>query len=130
MQLYKLKYKDERLGHVLTGDLSIVENNNLRKLLTKGPKHREPKSINFDKARQCIVSGLQICVDKWCLGKGLPPHILSDWRNTVLKLVDSKISNLKNTHKFHNTKEVLKGEEVKLCLANLHSNFVVTPIRY
>ena len=122
------KYKDERLGHVLTGDLSIVENNNLRKLLTKGPKHREPKSINFDKARQCIVSGLQICVDKWCLGKGLPPHILSDWRNTVLKLVDSKISDLRNTLKIHKTKEVLKDEQVKVCLANLHSNFVVTPI--
>ena len=122
------EFKDERLGHILTGNLSIVKNNALRKLLTKGPKYREPRNINFQKARDNIVSGLQDCIDKWCHKKGLPPHVLSDWRNTVLELVDKRILILKNTLKHQHTREVLKDEEVKSCLADLHSKFVITPI--
>ena len=55
-------------GHVVSGDLSIVQNDKLRDLLRKGPKFREPVSFswhqNFDiimdaceaYARQCSTS--------------------------------------------------------------------------
>lgn len=31
--------------HIITGDLRVVENARLRKLLTKGPNYREPKIL-------------------------------------------------------------------------------------
>ena len=34
-------------GHIITGDLSIVSSDTLRGLLTKGPKYRPPRSINW-----------------------------------------------------------------------------------
>ena len=34
-------------GHVITGDLNIVNNPSVRNLLSKGPKYREPKSLNW-----------------------------------------------------------------------------------
>ena len=34
-------------GHVITGDLNIVNNTSLRNVLSKGPKYREPKFINW-----------------------------------------------------------------------------------
>ena len=71
-------YKHKDLGHILTGDLSIVENNSLRKILSKGPKYREPKPLNFGKAREHIVTGLDNCISKWCNKKGLPIDILKD----------------------------------------------------
>ena len=40
-------FTDPNHGHIVTGDISIVQNNKLRKLLCKGPKYREPVSINF-----------------------------------------------------------------------------------
>ena len=55
-------YKHKDLGHILTGDLSIVENNSLRKILSKRPKYREPKPSNFVKAREHIVTGLDNCI--------------------------------------------------------------------
>ena len=33
--------------NIVTGDIRIVQNNKLRKLLCKCPKYREPVSINF-----------------------------------------------------------------------------------
>ena len=44
--------------HIVTGDLLIVENSKLRKLLGKGPNYREPPTINFDKCLQAITSAL------------------------------------------------------------------------
>ena len=36
-------------GHIVTGDLSIVQNDKLRDLLRKGPKFREPVSFSWHK---------------------------------------------------------------------------------
>ena len=33
--------------HIITGDQSIIDNGNIRKILAKGPKYREPQSINW-----------------------------------------------------------------------------------
>ena len=40
-------FTDPNHGHIVTGDIPIVQNNKLRKLLCKGSKYREPVSINF-----------------------------------------------------------------------------------
>ena len=34
-------------GHVITGDLKIINNTSLREVIAKGPKYRESKSINW-----------------------------------------------------------------------------------
>ena len=36
---------DPQHGHIITGNLQIIQNNKLRKLLTKGPNYREAKAI-------------------------------------------------------------------------------------
>ena len=56
---------DQHHGHIVTGDLRIVTNGKLRKLLTKGPKYREPKSLDFSKAKEHIMSGLKTCISEW-----------------------------------------------------------------
>ena len=40
------KYKDPQLGHVVTGDISIVKNRKLRNLLNKGLNYREPENLS------------------------------------------------------------------------------------
>ena len=54
--------RDHYHGHVITGKLGIVENNHLRKLFRKGQKYREPKKIDFIKAKSCILVGLEDCI--------------------------------------------------------------------
>ena len=40
------KFCYEPHGHVITGDLMVIENVKLRELVAKGPKYREPNKIN------------------------------------------------------------------------------------
>ena len=57
-------FVDTHHRHIVTGNLKIIRNNKLRKLLTKGPKYRECNNINWDKARDCIYSGIQDYIAK------------------------------------------------------------------
>ena len=39
-------------GHIITGDLAIVNNKKLRNLFEKGAKYREPKTFDWKKVRE------------------------------------------------------------------------------
>ena len=41
------KYIDSHHKHILTGDLGIIQNNKISKLISKEPKYREPTEIDF-----------------------------------------------------------------------------------
>ena len=56
---------DNHHGHIITGDLKVVTDSKLRNLLSKGPSHREPVTLNFDKAKEEILSGIKLLVTKW-----------------------------------------------------------------
>ena len=46
-------FVDSHHNHVVSGDLRIVKKSKLRKLLTRGPKYREPTPLDWVKARDC-----------------------------------------------------------------------------
>ena len=45
--------------HVMTGDLNIVENISLRNVFAKGPKFREPQSINWKFIFKILMNSVQ-----------------------------------------------------------------------
>ena len=52
-------FANRHYKHIVTGDLRIIiRNNALRKLFIKGPKCREIRPINLEKAKCCILEGL------------------------------------------------------------------------
>ena len=48
------KFCDPNHGHLVTGDLNFVTNDELRLLLTKGPTYREANDVDWKKAFHCI----------------------------------------------------------------------------
>ena len=46
-QCKESKFCYEPHGHVITGDLGVIENARLRELVAKGPKYREPNRVNW-----------------------------------------------------------------------------------
>ena len=42
------QFCDTNHKHIVTGDLSIISNNKLRKLFSKGPNYRENVTINYN----------------------------------------------------------------------------------
>ena len=119
-------YCDPQHGHIITGNLQIIQNNKLRKLLTKGPNYREAKAINWDKSREKIVEGLEECVT--FLQNRTNNTDYTEWKNLVLQKVDQKINQLRTRIRVQRTKQVLREPEVIEYIEELHKNFVVVPI--
>ena len=57
-QKYSVDFVNPERQHVFTGNLKIVKNNKLRKLLSKGPKYREPVEIKWEEAKGVVEDGL------------------------------------------------------------------------
>ena len=41
-------------GHIITGDLCLIKNENLTKIFNKGPNFREPQSLNYSRCKKEI----------------------------------------------------------------------------
>ena len=121
-------YKDSEHGHIVTGDLRIVRNNKLRKLITKGPKYREPSSISWDKAKSSIIDGLNETVEHLSNKYGLNKVQFSEWKNEILTCIDYQINKYKRKVNHQKPKSILNDITVKEALENLQHNFVVVPI--
>ena len=121
-------FSDPQHGHIITGDLRIVENGKLRKLLTKGPNYREPKTLNFKIAFVKIKSAINECIEKISVKTGHPKEVFNSWKNKVLEKVKQKIDILKRKKKSFKTKQVLQDADVKAHLEELHNRFVIVPI--
>lgn len=110
------------------GDLRIVSNEKLRKLLSKCPNYREPKTLNYRKCKQSIESSITSSIDKFAeVYKVSTPEFLS-WKTKILELVEKRIKVLKSKRVPSTTKPSLQDEEVQSALSDLHKNFVVVPI--
>mgnify|MGYP001792462320 CR=1 FL=1 len=115
-------------GHIVTGDLRIVQNGKLRKLLIKGPKYREPSTIDFLKAKDSIVNGVNEFIssasDKYKIHK----REFSHWKQTLLAKVDEKISVLKSRFKIRHLYKTLLDVKSQEYLHKLQEDFVLVPI--
>ena len=75
--------------------LRIVQDK-LRKLLCKGPKYREPVSINFSKCKTEVKNSLTNFFSDWCNKKGVPVKYFTQWMSVVMEKVNKKkLKNLK-----------------------------------
>ena len=122
------EFVDHSHGHVLTGDLRIIENIHLRELIQKGPNYREPRPINWKRCRDTIKTGLDECSERMLSGKDIQSEQMAPWKNEILRKVDDKIRSLKSRIHPKKTKQILKRPDVVEYLDKLHKKFVLVPI--
>ena len=121
-------FVDKDHGHIVTGDLRIIKNRHLRKLISKGPNYREPRNLNWNKCREVIKNGLDSYIHSVFVKHKVDNADMVPWRDSVLNMVDAKLSSLKHKIKFHKVKPTLNRPEVVEYLNKLHSEFVLVPI--
>ena len=83
-------FTDPNHGHIVTGDIRIVQNSKLRKLLCKGPKCREPVSINVSNCKTEIKNNLTKFLSDWCNKKGVHVKCFTQWITIVMEKVNKK----------------------------------------
>ena len=121
-------FSDPHHGHIVTGDLRIIENAKLRKLFSKGPNYRENKTVNYGKCLKEITVALEACVSSLAVKYQLETSTFDSWKALILGKVAEKIHKLKVSRKPQQTKPILKDENVIQYLKDLHSRYVIVPI--
>ena len=122
------EFKDPDHGHIITGDLRIVQNNKLRKLLSKGPKYREPVSINWNNCKTELKKAVLNCIKQWSCREGINESVFTEWLNNIIVEIDSKIDELKQRIHPKIICPVLNITEVNTYLIDLQDEYVMVPI--
>ena len=97
------RFCDPHRKHIITGDLRSIDNAILRKLMTKGPNYREPRTLNFNKAVDSINSAIDSYIEDISSKTNLPKESFSTGKEELLSKVKTKIKKLKN-QELHNIK--------------------------
>ena len=113
-------------GHVITGDLSIIPNSNLRDMIAKGPKYREPRKIDWDKNLTLSCEAVDQYALQWAKRETVEFSVLSSWKEVAKGQIEERISKLKQNFK-QPTVKVLQNADVKARLADIHDKYVFLP---
>ena len=89
------KFCYEPHGHVITGDLMVIENVQLGELVAKGPKYREPNKINWQSTETMISNSIDLYAEQWSKREQVDLKYLAEWKDQVKELVVERISSLK-----------------------------------
>ena len=124
-------YKDDVHNHVITGDLTIIKDNQLRNLIKKGPKYRLPQRIDWVKDRNEIEELIDTYALRWidkekktAQNISINRGCLELWKRSVMDQVDRKIEIGKL--RFKKTWSVKIEGNVRRELEELKHKFVIT----
>ena len=122
-------FVDENHGHVLMGDLRIITNSKLRKLVSKGTSFHEAMSTNWSKCKREIEIDLDSSKERIVsTNPKITMEEFVNWKRKIPQEVDNKIISLKHQIKVHKTNPVLKQDAVIEHLNELHEKHVLVPI--
>ena len=82
----------------------------------------------IEKAKRCILEGLDNCISSWCFKNGVDRSSFLECTSNVKIKIDEKMSHLTNKLYTNKHKDYLSSSDVKNALDNMHKNFVVVPI--
>jgi hypothetical protein len=77
--------------HVITGDLKIINNTSLQDVFTKGPKYREPQSINWKHNFRMLMDSVEDYARQWAKREKEDLDTLSEWVKSVRSLIQIRI---------------------------------------
>ena len=125
-QCKESKFCYEPHGHVITGDLRVIENTRLRELVAEGLKYREPNRVNWKATETMFLESIDLCAKNWSKREQVDLKYLSELKDHLKELFTDCISNLKGHFKSPKCK-VLDQPDVKDTLHNLQTNYVLVP---
>ena len=122
-------FKDEYHGHVITGNLDIVQNRKLRILFSKGTNYREPKTINWRNNKKEILNSLSNYINTQCEKSGMPIAIFSEWKSRIIEAINEKINTLERRFPHYRpSRSVFANEMATQELDRLQEKYVISVV--
>ena len=119
-------YVYREYDHVLTGDLNIVEDVELRSLMKKGTKFRIARFLPWKKVVDTLHKALCEHVKKISKRYRIAVQSFDAWLTGIMSLIDQRISRLKKNYNRFNAKWSFKT--LKNSIDSLHDKFVITQV--
>ena len=118
------------LEHVVTGDLSIVVEKELREILSYGCKYRVPINLTSQQVRDDISEDIDSFI-KIKSRKYFHKHTaFTAWRDRVMEIVDKRIKffNKHHPHIFQEQENILEKVSVKKELKRLQKKYIICSV--
>ena len=119
-------FRYEPHGHVITGDLRIVKNRKLRRLLEKGPKDREQNTVDWNLNKKILTKAVDDYIKNWSKRKGCHVSALEEWSETVKLIIQNRINNLQRRN-FRPCHKPLEDRHVMAHLKEQQEKYVLVP---
>ena len=117
------------VGHVITGDLSIIRDAKLRSLIEKGPSYREQNQVNWSITERLCKEAVAKYKRKWARKEKVDIRVLNEWECKVNECVKNRIALLKRKHINRRKSHILRNRRHSRSLEELHGMFYYQPIR-
>ena len=114
---------DNHFKHVITGDLSLIKDDKLRTLLSKGLNYRDQAPPSTDLAFKAAKKAINDYCSKMSERYKKPIEMFAEWKALILELVKRQLEICKPFP--YNT--TLSDENVKHELDILHDKYVLVP---
>ena len=114
---------DEHHGHVLTGNLDIIEDTQTKNILEKGLNYRLKQPINKTKALSKFRRSINAFIEKISTTTKTPIIMFNTWKQYILELVATRLD--------EQTKEQSKNKQEHINLKYIkefQKKFVITPV--
>ena len=112
---------------MVTGNLKIISDSRIRKIVSKGPKYRFPSYINFDKCREEISSALNDFGNRWCKREGVEDNALKEWKRSIFTIVDKRIKFYSQNTNLLPPKPKSSFKHLKQGIQEFHRKYVLVP---
>ena len=117
----------EPYGHIMTGNLSIVDDENLRSLFQYGAKHRIPRLHSWKQVVHDLKSAFLNHISSMARKMKINKDSFLPWFHEVFRLINKRISLLK-THKNNMSGSSAGTRSALHKLADLHDKFIITVV--
>lgn len=117
-------------GHIVTGNLDIVDNAELRQILSYGCKYRVPTSKSKEEIYLSIAEAINNFIKSKSKKYSQKENAFDVWKEKVLSIISNRIAFYeKNSPEHFNSKEnILEKEDVKRSLKYLKSKYIICSI--
>ena len=117
------EFKDIDHGHIVTGNLHIINNKRLWGLFRKGPNYREKETLNWRKAFVSLKEDVNSFIEKWSSKICKPNEYFYEWKIKLLELIQTRGKSLKKKIKRRPVMKVLKDPDCLKELKRLKEQF-------
>ena len=119
-------FRNEQFGHIITGDLNVINNPKLRELCSFGTKFRENPYFDMKRFHEIFKKSVDNLAIKICQKFRISRTILKNWKKALSKNFMVKLWGCSKTYRYR--QPILSNSDCKAELARLQDNFVITVV--